>query len=73
MVVQRKPAIKKVGGKVFALDYGRLMGDPIYSSVGYFLSDDVDKSGIKEMNDFLGVIQSYSISGPNAPRKDDAS
>ena len=31
MVVQRKPAIKKVGGKVFALDYGRLMGGPIYS------------------------------------------
>jgi transposase len=25
------PPSKKVGGKVFALDYGRLMGDPIYS------------------------------------------
>ena len=33
MVVQRKPAIKKVGGKVFALDYGRLMGDPIFNPI----------------------------------------
>jgi hypothetical protein len=33
--VQRKPAIKKAGGKVFALDYGRLMGDPIYSFILY--------------------------------------
>ena len=34
MVAQRKPAIKKtVGGKVFALDYGRLMGDPIYGPI----------------------------------------
>jgi hypothetical protein len=32
--VQRKPAIKKtVDGKVFALDYGRLMGDPIIVSL----------------------------------------
>ena len=38
MVVQRKPAIKKVGGKVFALDYGRLMGDPVYFRLFPFIS-----------------------------------
>jgi hypothetical protein len=26
---KKNPPSKKVGGKVFALDYGRLMGDPI--------------------------------------------